>query len=155
MSEHEIRFYRVRDPYGEFSNFAPFPIDIDGMKWPTSEHFFQAQKFARPEEQELIRRESSPHGAAKRGRDRRTPLRPDWESVKDEVMRCALRAKFTQHDQLRQLLLETGDAVLIEHTSNDSYWGDGGDGTGRNRLGELLMAVRCELRAADKSSGDP
>ncbi len=59
----------------------------------------------------------------------------------------ALRAKFTQHEELRELLLGTGDAGLVEHTANDSYWGDGGDGSGKNRLGVLLMQVRCEVRA--------
>jgi len=60
----------------------------------------------------------------------------------------ALRAKFTQHADLRTLLLATGDAQLVEHTTNDSYWGDGGDGSGKNRLGQLLMRLRDELRAA-------
>jgi N-glycosidase YbiA len=59
----------------------------------------------------------------------------------------ALRAKFTQHEGLKSKLLATGDARLVEHTKNDSYWADGGDGTGRNRLGELLMKVRAELRS--------
>ena len=61
-------------------------------------------------------------------------------------MRDALRAKFTQHPSLRSLLLHTGDAELIEHTKNDRYWADGGDGTGKNRLGQLLMELRTELR---------
>jgi ribA/ribD-fused uncharacterized protein len=85
------------------------------------------------------------------GRDRKRPLRRDWESVKDNVMYQALVAKFTQHDDLRQILLGTGDALLVEHTENDSYWGDGGDGSGKNRLGHLLMRVRTELRAAEAS----
>ncbi len=58
----------------------------------------------------------------------------------------ALRAKLTQHADLRALLLGTGEAPLIEHTANDAYWGDGGDGSGKNRLGALLMRVREELR---------
>ncbi len=57
-------------------------------------------------------------------------------------MRRALQAKFTQHPELQQERLQTGDATLIEHTKNDSYWGDGGDGSGRNMLGKLLMKVR-------------
>ena len=84
--------------------------------------------------------------AARMGRNRKLPLRRDWESVKDNVMREALRAKFTQHPQLQSLLLETGDAVLVEHTTNDGYWADGGDGTGKNRLGILLMELRAALR---------
>ena len=63
-------------------------------------------------------------------------------------MREALRAKFTQHAALRELLLATGDALLVEHTKNDAYWGDGGDGTGLNRLGKLLMVLRHDLQEA-------
>jgi len=81
------------------------------------------------------------------GRDRKRPLRRDWEKVKDNIMREAVLAKFTQHEDLRAILLGTGDARLVEHTVNDSYWGDGGDGSGRNRLGEILMSVREELRS--------
>jgi predicted NAD-dependent protein-ADP-ribosyltransferase YbiA (DUF1768 family) len=44
-------------------------------------------------------------------------------------------------------LLATGDADLIEHTATDAYWGDGGDGSGRNMLGKILMEVRARLRA--------
>ena len=83
------------------------------------------------------------------GRSRKLPLRHDWESVKEQVMMDALRAKFTQHDDLKAILLGTGDATLVEHTANDSYWGDGGDGSGKNRLGHLLMQLRAELRAAE------
>ena len=68
-------------------------------------------------------------------------------SVKVAVMRDALRAKFTQHPELSELLLGTGDAKLVEHTENDDYWGDGGDGRGKNMLGRLLMLLRDELRA--------
>lgn len=61
-------------------------------------------------------------------------------------MRQAVRAKFTQHDDIRAILLATGDAKLVEHTDNDAYWGDGGDGSGKNLLGQILMEVRDELR---------
>ena len=73
-------------------------------------------------------------------------MRGDWETVKDDIMREALQAKFGRNPALRSLLLKTGDAELIEHTRNDSYWADGGDGSGKNRLGQLLMELRAELR---------
>ena len=84
--------------------------------------------------------------AKRLGRSHKQPLRKDWESVKDAVMREAVLAKFEQHEDLRAILLGTGDALLVEHTANDSYWGDGGDGSGLNRLGHILMQVRAELR---------
>ncbi len=143
----QIRFYRPKEPYGQFSNFAPFPVELKGKVWPTSEHYFQAQKFAGTDDEEAIRLAESPMMAARMGRSRERPLRPDWESVKDDVMREVLHAKFAQHPSLRSLLLQTGEAELIEHTRNDRYWADGGDGSGRNRLGQLLMELRTELRS--------
>ena len=144
-----IRFYRISEPYGEFSNFSAHPIDLKDRIWPTAEHYFQAQKFAEAEHQEAIRGAKSPMIAARMGRSRQRPLRGDWEMVKDELMCEALHAKVTQHANLRAMLLSTGDAELIEHTRNDRYWGDGGDGTGKNRLGQLLMELRSELRGGE------
>ncbi len=144
--KERILFYRVSEPYGAFSNFSPYPIELKSRVWPTSEHYFQAQKFAGTEHEEAVRSAKSPMVAARMGRSRERPLRPDWETVKDNVMREALRAKFAQHAALRSLLLSTGNAELAEHTTNDRYWADGGDGSGRNRLGQLLMELRSELR---------
>jgi len=142
-----IRFYSVGDEYGEFSNFAAYPIRLGKTVWPTSEHYFQAMKFKDKKDQEQIRRANSPMLAARMGRDRKRTLRRDWESAKVNVMREAIVAKFTQHEELGALLLSTEDAKLIEHTENDAYWGDGGDGKGRNMLGRLLVEVRQTLRA--------
>lgn len=145
-----INFYRAGDAYGEFSNFSRHPVRLKGTTWPTSEHYFQAQKFPGTPHEGEIKRAHSPGRAAQMGRDRKRPLRRDWESVKDQVMYEVVKAKFEQHDDLRALLLSTGDEVLVEHTANDSYWGDGGDGSGRNQLGQTLMRVRAELRGSGK-----
>lgn len=56
-----------------------------------------------------------------------------------------LKAKFSQHENLKQILLSTGTQKIIEHTENDNYWGDGGDGTGKNKLGKMLMQIRDEI----------
>jgi hypothetical protein len=77
--------------------------------------------------------------------DKRT-RREDWADVKDDIMYLALKAKYTQHDDLKKLLLSTDDKELVENTSVDSYWADGGDGSGKNMLGKLLMKVRGEIR---------
>ncbi len=145
----DVHFYSVADEFGEFSNFAAFPIRLDKEQWPTSEHYFQAQKFEDRAYRRKIRMAKTPMIAARLGRDRSRRLRRDWESVKVEVMRKAVRAKFQQHEDLRELLLSTGEARLVERTTNDSYWGDGGDGSGKNMLGRILMQVRKELRDSD------
>jgi predicted NAD-dependent protein-ADP-ribosyltransferase YbiA (DUF1768 family) len=73
-------------------------------------------------------------------------IRSDWEDVKDNVMRFAVMKKFTQNAALRDKLLLTGDATLVEH-SKDAYWGDGLDrAEGLNMLGKILMEVRYVLR---------
>jgi ribA/ribD-fused uncharacterized protein len=140
-----ITFYRTSDQYGCFSNFAAYPIQLGGKVWPTSEHYFQVQKFDDPQHVEAIRQAKSPMVAARLGRDRSKQLREDWGTIKVTVMTAAMRATFTQHSDLRSMLLETGDAKIVEHTENDDYWGDGGDGSGKNMLGQILMRVRAEL----------
>lgn len=145
-----IEFYSVQDSYGCFSNFSAHPITLDGKQWPTTEHYFQAQKFAGTDEAhaEKIRQAKSPMIAARLGRSRKHPLRRDWEAVKDDVMRRAVLAKFQTHADARQVLLSTGEETLVEKTTDDHYWGCGTSGTGRNRLGQLLMEVRAVLRGA-------
>ena len=146
MACDTIRFYSDTGEFGELSNFAPYPVVVDGRRWPTTEHYFQAQKFRSQKDQETIRRAGSPSLAARLGRSRRRKLRRDWESAKVGVMRVALRAKFEQHPELAALLLSTGEATIVEHTPRDGFWGDGGDGSGRNMLGRLLMEIRQELQ---------
>lgn len=147
MSEKKvINFYSTKDEYGCFSNFSAHKILLKDKIWKTTEHYFQAQKFAGTSHEEELRLADSPMQIAKMGRDRKRPLRKDWEEVKDEIMLDALQAKFTQHKDLKEILLGTGDAILVEHTKNDFYWADGGDGSGKNMLGILLMQVREELR---------
>src|SRR5580698_6903386 len=118
-----IRCYSTKGAYGAFSNFAAFPFALQGCTWPTSEHYFQAQKFFDQAYGEPIRLVASPMIAARMGRSRAVPIREDWEAVQDEVMRTALRAKFASHAQLQQLLLGSGTEELVEATTTDLYWG--------------------------------
>jgi ribA/ribD-fused uncharacterized protein len=148
-----ILFYSTTGPYGCFSNFSRHPIFLKGKRWRTTEHYFQAQKFAGTDYETDIRNAPTARQAASLGRSRKVPIRRDWEHVKDQVMLDALRAKFSQHPYLHEILLGTGDALLVEHTERDAYWGDGGDGSGRNMLGRLLMQVREELRNSVESPG--
>lgn len=143
-----ILFYSTKEvPYGCFSNFSAHPFTLDGAQWRTSEHYFQAMKFAgHLEHVEALRLMPSPMQVAKAGRSRARPLRADWEQVKDDVMRAALYAKFTQNPEIQTVLLETGHEEIIENTTNDHYWGIGSSGTGLNMLGKLLMELRERLR---------
>ena len=138
-----IHFYKESDAYGEFSNFARYPIVIDDVMWYSSEHYFQAMKFPHDRDyQEKIRTTKACYKIKRLGHTRQIELRPDWEDVKEDVMMIALRAKFDQYPDLKQLLLSTADKSLVEHTDKDNYWGDAGDGSGLNRLGDLLVELR-------------
>jgi ribA/ribD-fused uncharacterized protein len=142
-----IYFYGSKEqPYGCFSNFSAHGFELDGLWWPTSEHYFQAQKFAGTSHVEEVRRAQSPKQAAMRGRSRARPLRADWEQVKDEVMRRGVLRKFETHADLRATLLGTGDEEIVENAPGDYYWGCGADGSGKNMLGQILMEVRAILR---------
>lgn len=140
-----ILFYKINEEYGCFSNFAHYDFELDGKKWMTSEHYFQAQKFKGTEYVEIIRLLDNPMKAAELGRNRKLPLRADWEQVKDDIMRKAVLAKFEQNVDIRNILLSTGSEELIENTSSDYYWGCGENGTGKNMLGKILMEIRERL----------
>lgn len=150
-SNMAITFYSTREePYGCFSNFSPHGFELDGKYWPTSEHYFQAQKFAGTPHEEAVRQAPSPKQAAKMGRERSRPLRPDWEHIKDDVMRRAVLRKFETHADIGEILLSTGDEEIVENAPGDWYWGIGKDGTGKNMLGQILMETRSLLRERAK-----
>jgi hypothetical protein len=143
-----IEFYSKLPAYREFSNFFPSAFDLEGKRWPTVEHYFQAQKFpANPEYQEEIRAAKTPEKAKSLGATHEKPIRADWDTVREEVMTKALKAKFTQNPDLKAKLLATGSRPLIEANPTDSYWGYGRTKKGKNRIGVLLQQLRDELRA--------
>src|SRR5262245_59473777 len=142
-----IHFFSKSETHREFSNFAPFAIDLDGKRWPTTEHYYQAQKFADAGLQAKIRQAEKPIIAKNLADKHRDKLRSDWDATKDDVMYRAVRRKFELHGELRDLLLATGEEEIAESAPNDYYWGVGREGTGQNRLGKIIMRIRAELRA--------
>ncbi len=140
-----IYFYTKNDPYFELSNFSSRGIEVDGHYWPTIEHYFQAAKFEGTEQYEKIKNAHNPKQAKELGQSRAIPIRRDWDEVKDEIMLFALRKKFS-NSKLKTFLLATGSRQLVENSPFDWYWGCGKDGTGKNRLGVLLMQIRDELK---------
>lgn len=152
FTDKVLDFYSTKSPYGEFSNFALFPVYVDSIWWPTSEHYYQAHKYSEDSLRQWVREAPTPYEAALRGRDPSLAKIPDWEKRKDEFMEKAVQDKFTRYPELTQLLLSTGEAQIFEHTANDCYWGDCGDRSGKNKLGLLLMKIRSSLR---NSSSQP
>lgn len=127
------------------SNFYPSVIMIDGWRYPTLEHAFQAAKTNDLDEKKAILEAETPGKAKKLGQTVTT--RSEWESVKIGTMRDLLRKKFIE-DPLRSRLIETGDEELFEGNKwKDRFWGvDLDNGQGENWLGKLLMGVRDEMR---------
>ncbi|MEZ5873503.1 MAG: NADAR family protein [Hyphomicrobiales bacterium] len=150
-----IRFFSKSERYRDFSNFANFPIEIDGTAWPTSEHYYQAHKFEDPDLRDRARQMPNAAAVKRFASKHKARIRPDWDSIKDAVMERALRAKFTQHDSLRELLTGSGDEKIEEDSQKDYYWGTGADGTGQNKLGEMLMRLRTELRSDARAHPAP
>lgn len=144
-----IYFYTAKEkPYGCFSNFSQHGFQLDELWWRTSEHYFQAQKFVNTDSiwYEKINQVVTPKEAAKMGRNRSHPLRKDWDKVKDEIMLKGVLTKFKTHSDLKEILLNTGDRLIVENSPIDYYWGCGSDGSGKNKLGLILMEVRSILR---------
>ena len=148
-----IYFYKVHEPYGCFSNFSPHAVVMDARQWPTSEHYYQAQKFVGTPNVHLceqVRQMPTPEAAAALGRDRQHPVRSDWNDVKCHVMYEVVKVKFQSHLNIQNILLRTGDALIIENSPTDCFWGCGVDRDGENHLGRILMRVRYELQAKMK-----
>jgi N-glycosidase YbiA len=142
-----IRFFSQSETHREFSNFAPFGIDLDDVWWPTVENYYQAQKFTDPALQQSIRRADQPIIAKTLADKYKVAIRPDWDAIKDAVMYRAVRRKFELHPELKTMLLATGDEEIAEANPADSYWGIGRDGNGLNKLGQIMTRIRAELRA--------
>ena len=151
----EIHFYRASEkPYGAFSNLYRRPIVFEGETFPTSEHAYQAGKARKQEVRNWLMNAPSPALLAMAAHGLYYwDVAPGWSKTKFDRMREVLRAKFTQHQDLRELLLSTGNARLVESATQDNEvnrtWGEV-NGIGKNMLGKLLMEVRDELRAHSK-----
>lgn len=145
-----ILFWKTSGEYGDFCNFSRHPILVNGITFPTNEHYFQAMKFINsPKDFKDVLAAPTPKLAAEIGRDRSRLLRKDWESVKDDIMLYALRYKVSQHPSIKAKLLSTGDEEIIEDSPYDYYWGWGSDHSGRNQLGKCWMQLRDELRSTE------
>ena len=130
-------------PFEFLSNFYEKTLEYDNVWWPTLEHAYQAMKTLDPDERDTIRASRSPALAKRLGN--RLKMREDWDDIKVGLMHELLRVKFRDPD-LRDRLIATGEAELIEGNHwGDSFWGVC-KGNGKNWLGRLLMAVRREIK---------
>jgi N-glycosidase YbiA len=141
-----ISFYSRSPKYAWLSNSAHFPFMLDGKEWQSVEHYYQAMKFVDEEWQDAVRVASSALHARKIAKSWGGRVRRDWRTEKMKVMGKALNAKFTQNEELKEMLLDTHDALLAHIVSSDLYWGVNHDGQGANMLGEMLESLRQSLQ---------
>jgi ribA/ribD-fused uncharacterized protein len=130
-------------------NFHPCKINLWGMQFKCAEAAYQAAKFA-PNRHYMKQFENIDGEAAwQKGGQLSQQLSPqqvaDFRQRNLDVMAEVIQAKFNQNPKLKELLLATGNAYLVEHTHRDGYWGDKGDGSGQNWLGRILMQERGEF----------
>lgn len=149
-NQKPIYFYSSTNKWAWLSNFWLCDILIDGKVYKSTEHFYQCAKFIDPHIQKEIMDCATPkevfllaNGKSGKYKDK---IKINWHNIKDQVMKDALMAKFTQHNDLKKKLLETGNSKLVEASPYDSYWGCGKDKKGLNKLGQLLEEVRNKLR---------
>jgi ribA/ribD-fused uncharacterized protein len=140
---------RFRDELAFLSNFYPVKVQFEGAAYPNVEAAFQAAKCAEVKEREKFR---TLPGVEAKALGRQIAMRRDWESVKLKVLYELVKGKFENDAELKQLLLDTGDKLLVEgNTWHDNFYGDCICGrpscakTGKNHLGQILMRVREEL----------
>ena len=151
---NEIRFYRANEkPYGAFSNLLKRPIEFESQVFATAEHAYQAGKARKPAVRKWLMDAPSPSLLAMAAHGLYVwDIAEDWSKIKFVRMKGVLMAKFTQHEDLKQLLLSTGTARLVESATVDNavnrLWGEV-NGIGQNKLGILLMEVRAEILAAE------
>ena len=146
----EIKFYRANEkPYGAFSNLYKSPIEFEGQRYPTAEHAYQAGKAQKAAVRDWILAAPTPALAAMAAHGLYTwDVVPNWGKIKFDRMRLVLRAKFTQHPELRTLLIQTAGKRLVEAGSVNNavnrLWGEV-NGIGQNMLGLMLMDLRSAL----------
>lgn len=136
-----------RNEYFFLSNFYNCIVEIEGIKFNNAEAAFQAMKCEEKSDREIFKSLSA--SEAKR-LGRRVKLRPNWNLLRMKYMKEIILDKFNRNSELKEKLLATGNAELIEgNTWNDKFWGVNiYTGVGENHLGKILMEVRKELRNA-------
>jgi len=147
-----IYFSKLKDPYGEFSNFYPVSLEINGKNYSSVENFYQSQKFAGTEWEEYIRMKLTAILAKEAAwkEELRPYIRKNWNEKKDFIMLEALKTKF-RIPCFRNLLLSTGTAEIIELSEKDFYWGRNKKGLGYNMLGKMLMEIREGFRIEEQN----
>lgn len=146
---------------GPFSNWYPSPFALDGLQFNCAEQammYYKAATFCDMNSMELVLKAKDPKRQKAIGRAVSGFNDDVWVSVREEISDKFLFAKFSQDPVLQQILLDTGEKILVEASPFDAIWGikmgvneypqilDPKNWRGLNLLGESLMRVRSKLR---------
>jgi predicted NAD-dependent protein-ADP-ribosyltransferase YbiA (DUF1768 family) len=156
-----IAFTKVALPYGWLGNMSPYPITYNGEVWRTTEALFQALRFNDPDIQKEIRDEKSPMGAKFKAKSIIQGLKESGEIHKISVtplssedlknMEMCVKLKVSQHPDLLNELLKTGDLPIYEDVTSrgrkgsNLFWGallENGVWIGQNNLGKIWESIR-------------
>ena len=143
------------------SQWWPSPFSVDGIAYPTAEHWMMAAKarlFGDAEVEARVLAARTPKQAKALGREVKPFEGERWERERFDLVVHGNVAKFGQNPHLWRYLDGTGDAVLVEASPVDRIWGIGlaeddprarrpREWDGLNLLGFALMEVRARLRA--------
>lgn len=141
------------------SNWFPAAFEIDGIHYPTTEHYMMGGKARLFEDDEILAEilaADSPHAAKKLGRAVRNFDGTRWNEHRLEIVVEGNVAKFSQNEDLKEFLLGTGEQVLVEASPRDRIWGIGMGASnpnaedpahwrGGNLLGFALMEARARI----------
>lgn len=145
-SDEPINFIETGFHY--LSPFSAHEVEIGGVTYKTAEHAYHALRVVE-EARGSIMNAPSPKDAWRQAQEckKNNQLLPDYD--KYALMEKISRAKLKQHDDVREVLLESGDRGLLKVYDTDYDWGTGADGSGENNLGKLWMKLRRELTTRD------
>lgn len=157
MGENIIGFWQEREKYGCFSNFYPCRFNWQEIEFNCSEQAFMYAKaiyFNDIEIANQILLETDPKKIKKLGRKVKNFDDTKWAEVRYNFMLTINRVKYTQNEDLRDILLSTGRATIVEDSPFDYIWGIGKDGSGQNLLGKVLMELRDYFISLEIVTGD-
>jgi len=137
-----INFVESRWQY--LSPFSAHEVELDGVVYKTAEHAYQTLRMEAAA-QESVRTTTSPLEAWRVAQKCKAEGLLNETVDRDELMEKIFRAKLTQHQDIRDILIESGDRELLKVYDTDYYWGTGADGSGENRMGKLWMKLRSEI----------
>lgn len=155
MSKILAKFHDVNEvPHGVFSPLSPHPFVVRHVTYPSLHHFFLCERFKASPVDDEIRKASSLWEVDRLVRKAESQgwQREDWDRVKADVMLLGCYYKMKHNPDVATVLQQTGQRTILYTHAQDDFWGDGGDGQGKNLLGVILMAVRKRIAHEDRTS---